>query len=205
VTNALTLVAGAIVFGAAGWLGTIVATERYGAIPPRHDGPASRTLPAALLVAVAACVGVLVVAHGPAPDEIAIALLAVVALCVCAAADARTGVIPDLFTLAPLAIVLVDAVVRRAWDPLAGALFALVPFALIALVTRGRGMGWGDVKLAVLGGALVGMGGIALAVVVASLAVTAIGVLRGRGRVPIAFGPYLAASIGAALALGPRV
>jgi prepilin signal peptidase PulO-like enzyme (type II secretory pathway) len=56
-----------------------------------------------------------------------------------------------------------------------------------------------------LGGALVGMGGIALAVVVASAAAFAVGVTGGRARRPIAFGPYLAASIGASLALGTVV
>jgi len=66
-------------------------------------------------------------------------------------------------------------------------------------------MGWGDVKLAALGGALVGMGGIALAVVLASAAAFAVGVTGGRARRPIAFGPYLAASIGASLALGTVV
>jgi hypothetical protein len=77
-------------------------------------------------------------------------------------ADARSGMIPNRFSLAPL---------------LSG-LFAFVPFAGLALFTRGHGMGWGDVKLAALGRT------------------------AGRARQPIAFGPYLAASIGAALAVG---
>jgi prepilin signal peptidase PulO-like enzyme (type II secretory pathway) len=63
-------------------------------------------------------------------------------------------------------------------------------------------MGWGDVKLAALGGALVGMAGITLAAGAASLIVVLLSVARRRPRQPIAFGPYLAASIGASLGIG---
>jgi leader peptidase (prepilin peptidase)/N-methyltransferase len=129
----------------------------------------------------------------------------VLSLTVCAATDARTGTIPDLFTLGPLILVLGASAATRDWMPLLGAAFAFVPFAAIALFSRGSGMGWGDVKLAALGGALVGLGGITLAVLLASISAYFWAVAKGRARRPIAFGPYLAATIGAVLGLGNPV
>jgi prepilin signal peptidase PulO-like enzyme (type II secretory pathway) len=110
--------------------------------------------------------------------------------------------IPDLFSLGALAVVVAASAFAHDWTPLLGALFVFVPFAAMAWLSKGRGMGWGDVKLAALGGALVGMFGITLAVVLASVAAYVVGRTGGRARRPIAFGPYLAASIGAALAVG---
>jgi prepilin signal peptidase PulO-like enzyme (type II secretory pathway) len=62
-------------------------------------------------------------------------------------------------------------------------------------------MGWGDVKLAALGGALLGMRGAVPAFIVAAIAVYAVARVSGGVRRPIAFGPYLAASIAAALSI----
>jgi prepilin signal peptidase PulO-like enzyme (type II secretory pathway) len=134
--------------------------------------------------------------------QLVLLIVAVIALSVCAATDMRTGMIPDASTLGPLILVLAISAFEREWMPLFGAAFAFVPFAAIAVATRGRGMGWGDVKLVALGGALVGMGGITLAVAMASLAAGVVGVMGNRVRRPIAFGPYLAASIVIALGAG---
>jgi prepilin signal peptidase PulO-like enzyme (type II secretory pathway) len=194
--------AGAAAGAAAGWLGTLVASSRYGALRRAAEGPRAAALPVWLVVAVAAAVGVRVGLAGAGAIAVAVALVAVLALSACAATDARAGIIPDPFTLGPLAVVLAVAGLRHAWDPLLGAAFAVVPFGLLALVSRGRGMGWGDVKLAALGGALVGATGMALAVAVASPAALAVNALVGRAREPIAFGPYLAAAIGLAFACG---
>jgi len=70
-----------------------------------------------------------------------------------------------------------------------------------ALVTRGRGMGWGDAKLAALGGALLGAADATLAFMFAAVAAYVVARLTGGLRNVIAFGPYLATSIAASLAL----
>jgi prepilin signal peptidase PulO-like enzyme (type II secretory pathway) len=199
---ALSATFGAVFFGAAGRLGWLLSESWYGTIEREADGPPPLRIPSWLFVAVAACVGTSVGIHGASTLQAAVLIVAVLSLTVCAATDARTGMIPDLFTLGPLIVVLALSALRHEWAPLAGAVFALVPFAAIAALSRGRGMGWGDVKLAAFGGALVGMGGITLAVAIASLAVIVSGVLNRRARTPIAFGPYLAVSIGTALGLG---
>jgi prepilin signal peptidase PulO-like enzyme (type II secretory pathway) len=193
---------GAVLFGMAGRLGRHLSDSWYGTIEREADGPLSLALPVWPFIAAPACIGIIVGIRGAEPLHWAILAIAVLSLTVCAATDVRTGMIPDLFTLGALFVVLAFSTARREWAPLLGALFAFVPFAAIAAVSRGRGMGWGDVKLAALGGALVGMGGITLAVAIASMWACIVSVVTRRARQPIAFGPYLAVSIGAALGLG---
>lgn len=193
---------GAALFAAAGWLGTLLAETLYGTLTPESDGPPAIAVPAWALVAASACVGLFVGFRGNQPVHTAILLIGVLALTVCAATDFRAGMIPDLFSVGPLAVVLAVSGLQHDWAPLLGALFVMFPFAAMALLSKGRGMGWGDVKLAVLGGALVGMVGITLAVTVASLSAYIVGLVSDRVRQPIAFGPYLAASIAAALVFG---
>lgn len=192
----------AALFAAAGWLGTLLSEALYGSLAPEPDGPATITVPAWVFIAASACIGFFIGFHGESPAHIAILLVAVLALTTCAATDCRAGMIPDLFSLGPLLVILAVSSLQRDWAPLVGAVFVFVPFAALALFSKGRGMGWGDVKLAALGGALVGMIGITLAVALASLTAYVVGRASGRARQPIAFGPYLAASIGAALAVG---
>ena len=196
---------GALLFGVTGLLASRLAGAWYGDRVSEDDGPPVLALPEWIFIAVPAALGAAVGARSVEPPEAALLLVAVLALTVCAVTDSLTGTIPDLFTLGPLIAVLALSAVRREWMPLLGAAFAFVPFALIALLSRGRGMGWGDVKLVAFGGAIVGLGGITLAVVIASAAASLAAVLQGRARRPIAYGPYLAASIAAVLGLGNPV
>jgi prepilin signal peptidase PulO-like enzyme (type II secretory pathway) len=64
-------------------------------------------------------------------------------------------------------------------------------------------MGWGDVKLAALGGALLGAQDATLAFLVAGGAAYVVAHRGKRAGKPIAFGPYLAVSIVATLAALP--
>ena len=194
-------VAGAAMFGAAGWLGAVLGGSWFKPIEPNADGPPAVLVPPWVFVLLPACVGAAIGLRAPQPLPVAMLLIAVLALTICAATDLRTGLIPDLFTLGPLIAVLALAALRRDWAPPLGALFAFAPFAALAALSRGRGMGWGDVKLAAFGGALVGMGGITVAVAVAAVVAAIVARSGGCGRRPIAFGPYLAASIAAWLGL----
>jgi len=132
---ALSAVLGAALLGTAGWLATIVADVRYGGVRDSTDGPSPVALPRWLFVAIPACIGIRVGLLGLQPITVAIVLLAVVALTVCAVTDARSGVLPDLFTLGPLLVVLAIAAMRRELEPLWGALFAFVPSAAWAGAT----------------------------------------------------------------------
>ena len=79
--------------------------------------------------------------------------------------------------------------------------FAPAAHAIAALASRGRGMGWGDVKLAALGGALLGVADATLAYFVAAAVAYVIARRTAGVRRPIAFGPYLAASIAVTLTI----
>jgi prepilin signal peptidase PulO-like enzyme (type II secretory pathway) len=193
---------GAALFGTAGWFGRVLSETCYGALERAVDGPLPLALPAWLFAALPAALGLVMGLQGVRALPLALLVVAVLSLSVCAATDLRTGLVPDLFTVGPLIVIVAVSAVGRDWLPLAGAAFALLPFAAIAALTHGRGMGWGDVKLAALGGALVGIGGITLAVVLASAAAYAVVAVTGQMRRPIAFGPYLAVSIGVLLGLG---
>jgi prepilin signal peptidase PulO-like enzyme (type II secretory pathway) len=195
-------VIGAVCFGVVGGLGTRLSAAVFGTLERESDGPPPIAVPDWVFIAVPAAIGFAVGIRGVEPLRAVMLLIAVLALVVCAATDCRSGKLPDVFTAGPLAVLLAVSAFRHEWAPVLGALFAFVPFAVIAASTRGRGMGWGDVKLAAFGGALVGMSGITLAVGLASAGAFIGGALRGRVRAPIAFGPYLAVAIGVALGLG---
>ncbi|MBQ9504532.1 MAG: prepilin peptidase [Lachnospiraceae bacterium] len=78
-------------------------------------------------------------------------------------------------------------------------LFAIsVPLLLIQLISRGRAIGGGDIKLMAAAGLLLGWKGIILAFVLACIIGSVIHLIRmkffGQGR-QFAFGPYLSAGI----------
>ena len=191
----------AIVFAGAAWGGARVAEPLYARYRPHADGPAPIAFARWPFAVAGACIGVALSLHGVAPAHLAVLLLVTVALAGCTAADLACGILPDLFTIGPLAIVIALGVVSGDWTPLLGATFAFIPFALTVVVSRGRGMGWGDAKLAALGGALLGARDATLAFTLAALAAYIIARRSGATRRPIAFGPYLATSIAATLAL----
>jgi prepilin signal peptidase PulO-like enzyme (type II secretory pathway) len=60
-------------------------------------------------------------------------------------------------------------------------------------------MGWGDVKLATLGGADLGLEASLVAFSLSCLAAAMYAYARGQKDVPIAFAPYLVAAIAIAL------
>jgi leader peptidase (prepilin peptidase)/N-methyltransferase len=127
------------------------------------------------------------------------ALVTLVGTLLAAGIDARTGLIPDCITratvLAALALAAVDGVALAA----AGGACAVGSALLtIHLVSRGRGLGLGDVKLGVAIGA--GLGPLAGTVAVgaafalgATYAIVLLATRRARRGDTIAFGPFLAA------------
>jgi len=138
------------------------------------------------------------------------ALTALVGVCVAAAYDARTGFIPDRLTCATTLLALglaaasgVAAAACQGACAVGGALLAL------HLLTRGRGLGLGDVKLGTAIGAGLGFRAGALALVVAFgagalYAGWLLATRRARRHDAIPFGPFLAAGTltAAAAALG---
>ncbi len=171
-------------------------------VTPDEDGPPAGKPPYAVLIAASALLGGLLMYWHATPLQLGIAAMVLFALVACWCSDALCGLVPDIFTLTPLAALLLFSFAQHTWDIWFSALIAFVPFALAALFSHGRGMGWGDVKLVALSGAALG---IPLVVFALAVACAVAAVMHGLGRArrgPIAFAPYIAAATGIALPLG---
>jgi leader peptidase (prepilin peptidase)/N-methyltransferase len=201
VIAALTIALAAVLFAAAGWAGTLVAGALCAERAPFDDGPAPVAFARWPFALAGAGIGLALAAQGASPARLALLVFVMLALAGCCAADLSCGLLPDPLTLVPLAVVGAVGAAAHDWAPLLSAALVAVPFALAATVSRGRGMGWGDVKLAALGGALLGAREAAFAFMLAALAAAVIARRTTGARRPIAFGPYLAAAIVAMLPL----
>jgi prepilin signal peptidase PulO-like enzyme (type II secretory pathway) len=109
--------------------------------------------------------------------------------------DVTRGIVPDALTLVPLAALVLAGLLTGRWYVLAAAAVPAIPFAYMAWRTKGMGIGWGDVKLVALGGALLGMQTAILAFALATAGAIVIAHLRRQSSEPIAFAPYLVAAI----------
>ena len=125
-------------------------------------------------------------------------IVALACAAVCAATDLRTGYIFDVVTgTAALTVMAVGAIVGRTEDVFAGGATAGGLLLLLFAISRGRGMGLGDVKLAaVIGGGLGAVSSlvaIGVAFVLGS-AVVCCGLLlrKAKRHDAIRFAPYLA-------------
>ncbi len=136
--------------------------------------------------------------------------LAVSALLVAAAVDMKTYEIPpgcSLFIgIMGLIRMLLDL---PAWyQYVIGMVTVSGLFLLVYVITRGKGIGGGDIKLMAAAGLLLGWQNILLALAVGSVLGSVIHVglmkIKGRSRV-LAFGPYLAMGIFCAMLYGERL
>jgi prepilin signal peptidase PulO-like enzyme (type II secretory pathway) len=190
---------GALFFAAAGLVGALLGitfAERLRALP---DGPPQQNVPIPLLVLGCALIGAFITTHAFGPSQLIVLAIVCLALVAIWIVDARRGIVPDAFTLGPLAIILLVAISQHEWRYLIAAAIPFVPFAIGALLSKGRGMGWGDVKLVALAGAVLGAQWAIIACMVACMAAVGVCYARGWRRGPIAFAPYLTAAIGAAI------
>lgn len=171
-------------------------------IQPSEDGPATGKPPYVLLAVAAALLGGFLVARGTEPLQIGVAAIVVFALVACWCSDMICGIVPDAFTLGPLAALFVFSLAVRDWGMMLSAIIVFAPFAIAALFSRGTGMGWGDAKLVALSGAALGAPLAIMALAVACLAAVVGHRVAGAGRGPIAFAPYIAALTAVVLPVG---
>ena len=198
----LSMLVTAVVFACVAFLAVQSSMVVCSRIAPLEGAPPASEPPVVALVLGAAFLGALfVVQHATLPELAALALV-VFSLVACWASDSLRGLVPDLFTLVPLAILLVTAVAQRDWLVVISALIAFIPFGGAALFTKGKGMGWGDAKLVALAGAALGAPLAIFAMMVACIAAVVGYRVKHVKSGPIAFAPYIAAAVGAALPLG---
>lgn len=192
-------VLGAAFFAAAGFLGIVLAASIVPRIERFADGPAPQRSPDGAIIAVCAAIGAVVTLHANAPAQLVFFAILALALAAIWHSDVRTGIIPDIFTLGPLACIVLVSLVQRDWMLLLSMSIPAVPFAVAAGLSRGRGMGWGDVKLVALGGAVLGAQTATLAFALACMLAAGVAFLRHRIGQPVAFAPYLVGAIAVAV------
>jgi len=191
---------GAVVFGAAGLGGIAAANAMLPKLERFEDAPPAVDFPPGALIGGAAVIGAAMGARMPPLALLVVTAIVIVALVAIWYCDAKSGIIPDVFTLGALGIVVIYGFTQQQWMVVVSAAIMFIPFAILAAVSKGRGMGWGDAKLAALGGALLGVGGATVAFVLASLVAALSAWLKYRKRnAPIAMGPYLVAAIAASM------
>jgi prepilin signal peptidase PulO-like enzyme (type II secretory pathway) len=190
----------ALLYGCAAFLATRLSAYVCSSIEPFEDGPQPGKPPTPWLIGGAAAIGLtLVLRDTPVPQLVLIAIL-VSALVAAWYSDVLTGIVPDYFTLVPLAAFLLLAALAHDYARVFAAFAVALPFGAAALLSRGRGMGWGDVKLAALGGVALGWTLSIPAFIGACVVAAGYALIRRRKHEPIAFAPYLAGAIGVALA-----
>jgi len=197
--NALGAVTDAGVCTASAALGIAIAARICKSRTPFADGPPPGRVSVPLLLAFAGAFGALVSGGNLDLAQTGVAVILCGSLAAIWYSDVRRGIVPDVFTLGPLAIVIPVALISHEWWAIASCAIVAVAFGITALVSQGRGMGWGDVKLAALSGAVLGLDAAVLSCVAACLAAGLIALIRGRTHRPIAFAPYLVAAFALSL------
>jgi prepilin signal peptidase PulO-like enzyme (type II secretory pathway) len=186
----------AAMFGCAAFLGLSAAESLCKRFTPFEDGPTPGKPPKLALLVGSVLLGAIMASRLMPLPALALSALLCTALVAAWYCDVRCGIVPDVFTIVPLIVVLAAAALTREWSSPLSALGVFVPFALAAAFSRGRGMGWGDVKLATLGGAVLGLQTAILAAAAACLMAILVSLAKRRNRAqPIAFAPYLSAAI----------
>jgi prepilin signal peptidase PulO-like enzyme (type II secretory pathway) len=190
-----------VVFGCVAFVGVDLSRIVCARISPLDGAPPLGEPPVAVLVAAAGLIAALLVIRGAGTTQMIGSAVVVLALAAGWSSDSLRGLLPDVFTLAPLGVLLLLAITQRDWLVFLSAAIAFVPFAAAAAFTHGRGMGWGDAKLAALAGAALGAPLAILAMIVACLAAVVGYRVKRIASGPIAFAPYIAAAVGIAIPL----
>ncbi len=189
--------AAALLYACAGVVATLIASVLIPRLPMLEESPRGRTLPLWLLPAAYAVLGVVVLFGHASVEQLGIIAVLCIPLGAIIIVDMAKGLIPDLLTVVPMVVLLVWNGMHGPWLPmLVGAAVPFAAFALSAALSKGRGMGWGDAKLAAFGGAILGLAPSLIAFALASLVAVAVAMIAKRAATePIAFGPYMVAAI----------
>lgn len=195
-------IAGALFFAMTAYAAILVAALLTARIERYADGPEPCAEPPVwLLVLGSSVIGAVVTANASSWMQPVAAAIACTGLAAAWYSDAKCGIVPDLFSIGPLVLVLALGVMEHQWSIFISALIPFVPFAVAAALSHGRGMGWADVKLAALAGAILGAQMALLALAAACIAAVLYAHARKAPAKPIAFAPYIAGAIAAAIPL----
>lgn len=144
------------------------------------------------------------------PSYLIVYLVIASSLIVIFFADLKYQIIPDsmqiLFFLSSLALhivphlfrdpIAVNEILHYVQDDIISGFLVMLPILILFLITRGRGMGFGDVKYAFTMGFLLGIKGGLIAIYIAFILGAVVGIFllatkKKKLRSKIAFGPFL--------------
>lgn len=199
---ALEMAVTAIAFAAFAYAGALAAMTYWANVPRLDGGPTPVTAaPVTILICAAAVIGAVCAWRGAPAETLAIVAAMAGILTAIWCVDVTRGIVPDALTIVPLAGLILAGLLTGRWYVMLAAIVPALPFAFMAWRTKGMGIGWGDVKLVALGGALLGMQTAILAFGLATVAAMIIAHFRRTSSAPIAFAPYLCAAIAVPLAV----
>jgi leader peptidase (prepilin peptidase)/N-methyltransferase len=197
----LTIVISAGIFAAAAFLGIELSRLVAKSAPAAQANPNPKPEPPIVWFLVGSAVlGAVIAWHGMDWQGLALQAVICVSLVACWHGAITYGRMSDYFTLLPLAAISLSAIAQSNWPLLIGVVVPFTPFAAMAYLSKGKGMGWDDAKLAALGGAILGTTDALLAYAVACVAAVVVAALQKRLKDPIVFGPYVIGAIGLSLA-----
>src|SRR5690349_4753846 len=133
----MTFLFGAVFFAMVGYVGVLLGisftlTQRLPGSPEPGEPP--------VFVIVAGCAlvgGSVISLHMPTPGQMALLAIVCTSLAAIWCTDVRYGIVPDVFTLGPLALITGVAAVQHHWWLLGSAVLVFVPFAIAAIASRG--------------------------------------------------------------------
>lgn len=185
-------------FASSAWFGYALSDF----VIARRRGEVYGDLGPILIVVLCFVIGAIVGLRGTDPLHLLGLSLVVVSLVALVRCDVRVHWTPPWLSLVPLGSICTLAILQHAyWVPIS-ALLVCLPFASIALMTKGAGMSWSDVRVAALGTSLLGLFPAVIAFSAAALLAAFVQWgLRRRNSIQMA--PYLiGATIVAALSFG---
>ncbi len=191
-----------VAFACAGFLATRGAEWATSSLPRFRDLPVLGEPPPWLVGLLAAGTGWIGATYqGQGANPYALSLIALLCLtldfaCCC---DIRVGRLPLLFTLPVLAVLVLGAVIASDWLALIGCAVVAAPFALSAVFSKGRSLGWSEVQLVMLGALVLNLTLGLLTFAAACFLAVGVALVRGTLKKPIVFAPYLALTIELAL------
>ncbi len=188
-------------FACLGYLATQGADFATRRMPGMRERPVAREPHAAVSIALAlgtGAIGATYFARGTSPFDLGLLLLVCLTLCAACYCDLRVGYVPAALVGPVFALVIaVDLLTAR--GTLAVSAVIVAPFAIAAFASKGRSLGWSDVWVVALGSLVLDVSLGLLAFAIACFLAVIVAFATGRRGAPVAFAPYLTATIGLAL------
>ncbi len=115
--------------------------------------------------------------------------------------DLRTRRVPPMLTIPAMLVIGGVDVATGNWSAVIAGAAIMLPFALVAVKSKGKSAGYGDAALVGLGGFALGLELGVLAIAAACFTAAGVGLARKRAGEALPFAPYLAIAIQGALFL----